>query len=177
MIASPRCLPLYAGFCGRNALDSHRSPDQLPPVWSKNCRKDGELSIPGVASLGGAGYDFLRQSIANRLARRTNGLGAHSGLRHGGGGPRAAGAGGKANARTSIRTGKSEDLGWSAIHRCGARPAGKMGRMPAASAAQRKSRRERGLLMAASLPFVVGDFRILISAIAMKGALNPLIRA
>jgi hypothetical protein len=56
-------------------------------------------------------------------------------------------------------------------------PRGKMGRMPAASAAQRKSRRERGLLMAASMPFVVGDFRILISAIAMKGALNPLIRA
>src|SRR2546425_11433318 len=29
-------------------------------VWSKNwnCRKDGELSIPVVASPGGAGYDF-----------------------------------------------------------------------------------------------------------------------
>src|SRR5256886_10390005 len=64
----------------------------MAPVMAKNlnCRKDGELSIPGVASLGGAGYDFLRQSIANRLAWRTNGLGAHSGLRHGDGGPRAA---------------------------------------------------------------------------------------
>jgi hypothetical protein len=77
-------------------------------------------------------------------------------------------AGGKANARTSIRTGKSEDLGWSAIHRCGARPAGQDGQDASG---------ERGLLMAASRPFVVGDFRILISAIAMKGALNPLIRA
>src|SRR5260370_535221 len=32
------------------------------------------------------------QAIANRLAWRTNGLGTHSGLRHGNGGPRAAGA-------------------------------------------------------------------------------------
>jgi hypothetical protein len=29
-------------------------------VWSKNrnCRKDGKFSIPGVASPGGAGFDF-----------------------------------------------------------------------------------------------------------------------
>src|SRR5712675_1804929 len=40
-------------------------------VKKLNCRKGGELSIPGVASPGGAGYDFLRQSIANRLAWRT----------------------------------------------------------------------------------------------------------
>jgi hypothetical protein len=38
-------------------------------------RKDGELSISGVASPGDAGYDFLRQSIANRLAWRTKELG------------------------------------------------------------------------------------------------------
>src|SRR5438132_6137331 len=61
-------------------------------VKKLNCRKGGELSIPGVASPGGAGYDFLRQSIANRLARRTNGLGAHPGLRHWASGPGAAGA-------------------------------------------------------------------------------------
>ena len=54
--------------------------------------ENGESSIPGVASLGGAGYNFLGQSIANRLAWRTNGLGAHPGLRHGDGGPGAAGA-------------------------------------------------------------------------------------
>jgi hypothetical protein len=29
-------------------------------------QKGGELSIPDVASQGGAGYGFLRQSIANR---------------------------------------------------------------------------------------------------------------
>src|SRR5262249_60798559 len=35
---------------------------------------------------------FLGQSIANRPAWRTNGLGAHPGLRHGDDGPGAAGA-------------------------------------------------------------------------------------
>ena len=40
-------------------------------VWSKNRnrRKDGELSSAGVASWGGAGYDFLGESIANRGGR------------------------------------------------------------------------------------------------------------
>jgi hypothetical protein len=43
----------------------------LHRVWSKNRnrRKDGELSSAGVASRGGAGYDFLGQSIANRGGR------------------------------------------------------------------------------------------------------------
>jgi hypothetical protein len=50
------------------------------------------LSIPGVASPGGAGYDFLRQSIANRIAWRTNGLSAHPGLRHWASGSGTAGA-------------------------------------------------------------------------------------
>src|SRR3989442_9042215 len=42
-------------------------------VWSKNwnCRKDGELSIPVVASPGGAGYDFwANQSRINRESAR-----------------------------------------------------------------------------------------------------------
>jgi hypothetical protein len=54
-----------------------RSTNRSTPYGQKieTVDKDGELSIPGVASLGGAGYDFWGQSIANRLARRTNGLG------------------------------------------------------------------------------------------------------
>jgi hypothetical protein len=50
-------------------------------------QKRRELSLPGVASMGGADYDFFEESIANRLARWTNGLGAHPGLHHGDGGP------------------------------------------------------------------------------------------
>ena len=45
-----------------------------------------------VASRGGAGYDFLGKSIANRPAWGTNGLDAHPGLPDGDGGPGAAGA-------------------------------------------------------------------------------------
>src|SRR5882672_2879410 len=64
-------------------------------------------------------------------------------------------AGGEANARTSIRTYKPEDLGWPAIHLehacsgdeplrnsgCRADRTGQDGSTPAASAAPRKSRR------------------------------------
>jgi hypothetical protein len=44
---------------------------QLIPYGQKieTVDKDGELSIPGVASPGGAGYVFLGQSIANPLER------------------------------------------------------------------------------------------------------------
>src|SRR6202022_765747 len=65
----------------------------MDPVWSKNlnCRKDGELSIPSVASPGAAGYDFFGAINRESAAWRTNGLGAHPGLRHGDGGPGAAG--------------------------------------------------------------------------------------
>ena len=45
-----------------------------------------------VASRGGAGYDFLGKSIANRLAWGTNGLDARPGLPDGDGGPGATGA-------------------------------------------------------------------------------------
>src|SRR5262245_49721588 len=55
-------------------------------------KKDTELSVPSVALPGGAGYDFLGQSIANRLRRRTNELCAHPGLRYGNGGPGVVGA-------------------------------------------------------------------------------------
>src|SRR5213080_13001 len=54
--------------------------------------KRGELSIPGIASPGGAGYDFLSKQSRIGWPWRTNGLGAHPGLRHGDDGPGAAGA-------------------------------------------------------------------------------------
>ena len=54
--------------------------------------KRGELSIPGIASPGGAGYDFLTKQSRIGGPWRTNGLGAHPGLRHGDDGPGAAGA-------------------------------------------------------------------------------------
>src|SRR5262245_11308787 len=80
-MGSPRSTP------GRSRLVADPFDPKIETV-----EKGGELSIPGVASPGGAGYDFLRQSIANRLAWRTNGLGAHRGLRHWASGPGAAGA-------------------------------------------------------------------------------------
>src|SRR5215472_7255860 len=69
-----------------------RAKDQRVRSKNRNCRKDSEFSIPGVASVRRAGVGFFGKSIANQLASRTNGLGAHSGLRHGDGGPGAAGA-------------------------------------------------------------------------------------
>src|SRR5262249_45819677 len=65
-MGSPRSKP------GRSRLVADPFDPKIETV-----EKAVELSIPGVASPGGAGYDFLRQSIANRLAWRTNGLGAH----------------------------------------------------------------------------------------------------
>jgi hypothetical protein len=53
--------------------------------------KRGVVSA-GVALPGGLGYVFWGGPIANRLAWRTDELGAHPGLRHGDGGPGAAGS-------------------------------------------------------------------------------------
>src|SRR5215831_4361358 len=80
-MGSPRSKP------GRSRLVADPFDPKIETV-----EKAVELSIPGVASPGGAGYDFLRQSIANRLAWTTNGLGAHPGLHHWASGPGAAGA-------------------------------------------------------------------------------------
>ena len=80
-MGSPRSKP------GRSRLVADPFDPKIETI-----EKGGELSIPGVASPGGAGYDFLRQSIANRLAWRTNGLGAHPGLRHWASGSGPAGA-------------------------------------------------------------------------------------
>jgi hypothetical protein len=78
---------LWAAFGQRRRRVNH----DLVRSKNQNCRKDGELSIPLVVSPGGAGYDFAAIN-RNGLAWKTNGLGAHPGLRHGDGGPGAAGA-------------------------------------------------------------------------------------
>jgi hypothetical protein len=69
-----------------------RKPFDARMVKKLKLSKRGELSIPGIASPGGAGYDFLSKQSRIGWPWRTNGLGAYPGLRHGDDGPGTAGA-------------------------------------------------------------------------------------
>jgi arginine/lysine/ornithine decarboxylase len=65
----------------------------------------------GVALPGGLGYVFWGRPIADRLAWRTNELGAHPGLRHGDGGPGAAAAEQISSCRKPYPEGQVEGAG------------------------------------------------------------------
>ena len=70
-----------------------RSMEATIPFGQKMKTVEKTVSFHSRRGLGGSRWvGFFGKSIANRLAWRTNGLGARPGLRHGDGGPGAAGA-------------------------------------------------------------------------------------
>src|SRR5262249_14780739 len=93
-----KCDPRLTNTVGGNWFDqlgqrSRKTPAKRSPYGQKIQAVEKTVSCHSRRSLAGRRWlRFLGQSIANRPAWRTNGLGAHPGRRHGDDGPGAAGA-------------------------------------------------------------------------------------